>query len=44
MDEGASHSAEAAALGLYFQAFYALLTLLTQDTDNAAPFASATAT
>jgi C-terminal domain 7 of the ABC-three component (ABC-3C) systems len=36
MDEGASHSAEAAALGFYFQAFYALLTLLTQDTDNAA--------
>src|SRR5258705_2457624 len=36
MDKGASHSAEAAALGFYFQAFYALLTLLTQDTDNAA--------
>lgn len=31
-----SHSAEAAALGFYFQTFFALLTLLTQDTDNAA--------
>ena len=30
------HSAEAATLGFYYQAFFALLTLLTQDTDNAA--------
>ncbi|WP_029007241.1 ABC-three component system protein [Azospirillum halopraeferens] len=32
----ASHAAEAAALGFYYQAFFALLTLLAQDTDNAA--------
>jgi hypothetical protein len=31
-----SHSAEASALGFYFQAFFALLTLLATDTDNAA--------
>jgi hypothetical protein len=36
MDEASRHSAEAAALGFYYQAFFALLTLLTQDTDNAA--------
>jgi hypothetical protein len=30
------HSAEAPALGFFYQAFFALLTLLTQDTDNAA--------
>jgi hypothetical protein len=30
------HSAEAAALGFYYQAFFALLTLLELDTDNAA--------
>jgi hypothetical protein len=30
------HSAEAAALGFYYQAFFALLTLLGQETDNAA--------
>src|SRR5258708_10862794 len=35
-NQGVSHSAEAAALGFYFQAFFALLTLLAQDTDNAA--------
>jgi hypothetical protein len=33
--QGGSHSAEAAALGFYYQAFYALLTLLGQNTDNA---------
>ncbi len=31
-----AHSAEAAALGFYYQAFFALLTLMSQDTDNAA--------
>ena len=31
-----AHSAEAAALGYYYQAFFALLTLLEQNTDNAA--------
>jgi hypothetical protein len=39
MDEsqqGGTHSAEAAALGFYYQAFFALLTLLGQSTDNAA--------
>lgn len=39
MDEesqGGPHSAEAAALGFYYQAFFALLTLLAQDADNAA--------
>jgi hypothetical protein len=39
MDEsqqGGAHSAEAAALGFYYQAFFALLTLLGQSTDNAA--------
>lgn len=30
-----THAAEAAALGFYYQAFFALLTLLSQDTDNA---------
>jgi hypothetical protein len=30
------HSAEAAALGFYYQAFFALLTLIAQETDNAA--------
>jgi hypothetical protein len=34
--QGASHSAEAAALGFYYQAFFALLTLMRHDTDNAA--------
>ena len=33
--QGKGHSAEAAALGFYYQAFFALLTLLGQDTDNA---------
>lgn len=32
----ATHSAEAAALGFYYQSFFALLTLLKQNTDNAA--------
>jgi hypothetical protein len=39
MDKGqknGDHSAEAAALGFYYQSFYALLTLLEQNTDNAA--------
>jgi hypothetical protein len=39
MDEGqqgGAHSAEAAALGFYYQAFFALLTLMGQSTDNAA--------
>lgn len=31
-----SHSGEAAALGFYYQTFFALLTLLERDTDNAA--------
>jgi hypothetical protein len=31
-----AHSAEAAALGFYYQAFFALLTLMRQETDNAA--------
>lgn len=31
-----AHSAEAAALGFYYQAFFALLTLMTQETDDAA--------
>ncbi len=31
-----THSAEAAALGFYYQTFFALLTLLERDTDNAA--------
>ena len=34
--QGEAHSAEAAALGFYYQSFFALLTLLAQDTDNAA--------
>ena len=34
--QGASHSAEAAALGFYYQAFFALLTLMRHDTDSAA--------
>ncbi len=34
--QGLVHSAEAAALGFYYQAFFALLTLLAQETDNAA--------
>ncbi len=34
--QGAGHSAEASALGFYYQAFFALLTLMRQDTDNAA--------
>jgi len=34
--QNGSHSAEAAALGFYYQAFLALLTLLQQQTDNAA--------
>ena len=33
---GGGHAAEAAALGFYYQAFYALLTLLGQNTDQAA--------
>ncbi len=39
MDEsqqGGTHSDEAAALGFYYQAFFALLTLMGQSTDNAA--------
>ena len=35
-NKGSGHSAEAAALGFYYQAFFALLTLLNQDTDYAA--------
>jgi hypothetical protein len=31
-----AHSAEAAALGFYYQAYFALLTLMRQETDNAA--------
>ncbi len=31
-----THSAEAAALGFYYQTFFALLTLVRQNTDNAA--------
>jgi len=34
--QGVGHSAEAAALGFYYQAFFALLTLMGQETDNAA--------
>jgi hypothetical protein len=34
--KGEQHSAEAAALGFYYQSFYALLALLEQNTDNAA--------
>jgi hypothetical protein len=34
--QNVTHSAEAAALGFYFQSFFALLTLLAQETDNAA--------
>jgi hypothetical protein len=34
--QSGKHSAEAAALGFYYQAFFALLTLLAQDTDDAA--------
>ncbi|MBZ5490913.1 MAG: hypothetical protein LAO76_08280 [Acidobacteriia bacterium] len=34
--QGGGHSAAAAALGFYYQAFFALLTLLGQNTDNAA--------
>jgi hypothetical protein len=34
--QGVAHSAEAAALGFYYQAFFALLTLMGQETDNAA--------
>lgn len=35
-DQERDHSAEAAALGFYYQVFFALLTLLSQDTDDAA--------
>ena len=35
-DHAQTHSAEAAALGFYFQTFFALLQLMMQDTDNAA--------
>jgi hypothetical protein len=34
--QSVAHSAEAAALGFYYQAFFALLTLMGQETDNAA--------
>jgi hypothetical protein len=34
--QGVGHSAEAAALGFYYQAFFALLVLMGQETDNAA--------
>ncbi|MDC0713008.1 hypothetical protein POL68_31390 [Stigmatella sp. ncwal1] len=34
--QSGTHAAEAAALGFYYQTFFALLTLLSQDTDNAA--------
>jgi hypothetical protein len=34
--QSVGHSAEAAALGFYYQAFFALLTLMGQETDNAA--------
>jgi hypothetical protein len=34
--KGVAHSAEAAALGFYYQAFFALLTLMAQETDDAA--------
>ncbi len=34
--QGVGHSAEASALGFYYQAFFALLTLMRQETDNAA--------
>ncbi len=34
--QNSTHSAEAVALGFYYQAFYALLTLIERDTDNAA--------
>ena len=34
--QSGTHAAEAAALGFYYQAFFALLALLSQDTDNAA--------
>src|SRR6267154_1257398 len=34
--QGGGHSAADAALGFYYQAFFALLTLLGQNTDNAA--------
>ncbi len=36
MRKSMEHSAEAAALGFYYQTFFALLTLLSQRTDNAA--------
>lgn len=35
-DKNATHSAEAAALGFYYQTFFALHTLLAVETDNAA--------
>jgi hypothetical protein len=34
--QSVNHSAEAAALGFYYQAFFALLTLMGQETDHAA--------
>jgi hypothetical protein len=34
--QGLGHSAEAAALGFYYQTFFALMTLMRQETDNAA--------
>jgi hypothetical protein len=34
--QNVTHSAEAAALGFYYQSFFALLALMTQETDNAA--------
>jgi hypothetical protein len=34
--QNGDHSAEASALGFYYQSFFALLTLLEQNTDNAA--------
>lgn len=34
--EATGHSADASALGFYFQAFYALITLVGADSDNAA--------
>jgi hypothetical protein len=34
--QGVGHAAEAAALGFYYQAYFALLTLMCQETDNAA--------
>jgi hypothetical protein len=34
-EQSEAHSAEAAALGFYYQSFFALLTLLQQNTDDA---------